>query len=264
MTAAALVAIALAAGAVEVPWGKGESLGEKKALGETTVCTDGKNHYVVVAPHERQLQQLFYGDGARFVQVRMPNAVLTGTSFFEPRYVNPQANPDFRGMDMRVHSSVEVKDDAKTCQVQCGERTTDLKAVEPDKARAMLLAARFEENPQQFIPHALLRDPTGNYFLVERGIRPGQEKSFRLWAGPKGRLALQKMVNVVADSEGQIFSTKGGELRLVVDRVRPSLWIVGKRRTTLRSVPVEENWLLIYNELGVHRGARLGTPCDDL
>jgi len=28
-------------------------------------------------------------------------------------------------------------------------------------------------------------------------------------------------------------------------------------------VPVEENLPLIYNELGVYTGARLGTPCDD-
>ena len=49
---AAMTFTALSLGAVEAPWGKGQSLGEKKVLGETTVCTDGKSHYVVVAPHE--------------------------------------------------------------------------------------------------------------------------------------------------------------------------------------------------------------------
>jgi hypothetical protein len=29
-------------------------------------------------------------------------------------------------------------------------------------------------------------------------------------------------------------------------------------------VPLQDNWALIYNELGVYRGAPLGTPCDDL
>ncbi|HEX8538017.1 MAG TPA: hypothetical protein VF664_11180, partial [Cystobacter sp.] len=64
-------------------------------------------------------------------------------------------------------------------------------------------------------------------------------------------------------SEGQIFSTKRGDLRLVVEREQPSLWIENKKRTELRAVPIEENMPLIYNELGVYTGARLGTPCDD-
>jgi len=38
----------------------------------------------------------------------------------------------------------------------------------------------------------------------------------------------------------------------------------GKARTRLLAVPIEENWALIYNELGVYLGERRGTPCDDL
>lgn len=258
------MALALTAVAVEVPWGKGETLGEKKILDETTVCTDGKNHFVVVAPHADRGYQLFYGDGKVLVQVRMPGGGVMGTDFFEPRYPLPQANPNFRGVDIRVHSAVEVSSDGKSCKVRCGERRTQLEVVEPDRAHAMLLAAKYQENPQQFEPHAFLRDDQGTYFLVEHGVRPGRENHFRVWIGPKGRPVLQKMINVVSDSEGQIFSTQKGELRLIVDRVQDSLWISGKRKTTLRLVPVKDNWTMIYNELGVYRGVRLGTPCDDL
>jgi hypothetical protein len=261
---AAWMALVLTAAAVEVPWGKGESLGEKKVLGETTVCTDGKSHFVVVAPHEERAHQLFYGDGKSFLQVRMPAGNVVGSDFFEPRYPLPTANPSFRGVDMRIHSTVEVSNDGKSCQVRCGERRMQLAALAPEEAKAMLLGARYQENPQQFAPHAFLRDDQGTYYLVERGVRPGQENRFRVWVGLKGKLVQQKMVNVVSDSEGQIFSTQRGELRLIVDRVQPSVWVSGKRKTTLRLVPVEENWTLIYNELGVYRGVRLGTPCDDL
>jgi hypothetical protein len=31
----------------------------------------------------------------------------------------------------------------------------------------------------------------------------------------------------------------------------------------LKVVPITENLPMIYNELGVYSGARLGTPCDD-
>ena len=78
------------------------------------------------------------------------------------------------------------------------------------------------------------------------------------------RCTTMPMTNVVSDSEGQIFSTQSGELRLLLDRVQTSFWIEGGKKSELRSVPLEENYSLIYNELGPYRGQRLGTPCDDL
>ena len=68
------------------PWGKAENLGERMTLEKTGVCTDGKNHYVVVAPSEKQSTQLFYGDGKTFYRVPLPPWVLSGDSFFEPRF----------------------------------------------------------------------------------------------------------------------------------------------------------------------------------
>jgi hypothetical protein len=114
------------------------------------------------------------------------------------------------------------------------------------------------------VPYALLRDTQGNYYLVEKGFQPEDEKSFRVHVGPKGSLKLQQMKDIVSDSEGQIFSTKKGELRLVVDRSQSPVWIEGpKKKVELRVVPITENLPMIYNELGVYAGARLGTPCDD-
>ena len=82
--------------------------------------------------------------------------------------------------------------------------------------------------------------------------------------GPKGALKLQEMKDIVSDSEGEIFSTKKGDLRLVVDKAVSPLWIEGtKKKVELRVVPITENLPMIYNELGVYSGARLGTPCDD-
>ena len=261
-TAWAALALSTSLSAVDVPWGKGETLGEKKALSATTVCTDGKNHFVAVAPHEHQGEQLFYGDGKTFAPVLLPPGSLPGSDFFEPRFFSPKANSDFRGMDMRVYSSVDVK--PESCDVACGEKTQSWKKLDAATAKDTLVKAKYEENPQQYRPSALLRDTKGNYYLVEQGIRSGQEKSFRLWVGPKGKLVQQKMVNVVSDSEGQIFSTQAGELRLIIDRVDASYWIKGKDKSELRTVPLQDNWPLVYNDLGVYRGARLGTPCDDI
>ena len=64
---AALLAVGLAldgaAFAAEAPpWGKAENLGERMTLEKTAVCTDGKSHYVVVAPSEKHSTQLYSGD----------------------------------------------------------------------------------------------------------------------------------------------------------------------------------------------------------
>jgi hypothetical protein len=70
-----------------------------------------------------------------------------------------------------------------------------------------------------------------------------------------------KMTNVVSDSEGDIFATRTGELRLVLDK-NESYWVKGKARTALKLLPLEDNVRLIYSELGVYAGEPLGTPCD--
>ena len=92
---------------------------------------------------------------------------------------------------------------------------------------------------------------------------PEDSKAFRLFAGPKGNLKPLKMTNVVSDSEGEIFSTRTGSLRLVLNK-DDYAWVNGKEHLKLVPVPIEDNHVLIYTDLGVYTGQRLGTPCDDL
>jgi hypothetical protein len=68
---------------------------------------------------------------------------------------------------------------------------------------------------------------------------------------------------VVSDSEGDIFATKQGTLRMVLGKSE-SLWAKGKQEQKLVQLPVADNRLLIYTDLGPYLGQRLGTPCDDL
>jgi hypothetical protein len=112
------------------------------------------------------------------------------------------------------------------------------------------------------LPYALARDPKAIYYYVDRGATPATEKNFRLYRGPKGALKLQKMTDVASDSEGEIFATKTGSLRLILDK-KQSSWIQGKTSENLTLVPVDQNYSLIYNDLGVYSGQKLGTPCDD-
>lgn len=261
------VAVVLFSGAslaVEPPWGKESNLGERMLLEATSVCTDGKGHYVVVAPKEEGGLQLYYGDGKAFVEVAPPQGPISATSFLDPRFYNKTANENFRGMDMRVYSHLSLDAKEKSCSLQCGEREIPLTVLEGEQAREMLRKASYAPNPQKYVPYALLRDSRGTYYFVDRGFHPSESKNFRVFIGPRGALKQQKMTNIVSDSEGEIFSTKSGDLRLVLDRQLNPVWIArSKKQVELRSVPVAENLPLIYNELGVYTGARLGTPCDD-
>ena len=256
------------------PWGKAQNLGERMLLEKTGVCTDGKSHYVVIAPSEKQSTQLYYGDGKTFNRVPLPPWVLSGDNFFEPRFVAKTKNSNFRGLDMRMFASIDYDAKKATCSASCGERKTDLTVLGEDAKKTLLGKAAYEAPLHKRAPHHLARDNDGRYFYVDKGNTSETEKNFRLYVGPKGAMKLQKMTNAVADTEGEIFTTKSGSLRYVTDRLNPPTWIQGGKKTTLTVVPIEgedpksdepiNNYQLIYNELGVYLGEKLGNPCDDL
>nr|WP_240672412.1 hypothetical protein [Corallococcus coralloides] len=260
-----LVLAPQAALALDPPWKKEEKLRDRMVLESAKVCADGKGHYTVLIPQTPEHDgELYYGDGKTFTQVApvgYPNATEGG--FFEPRFFNPKANDNFRGTDYRVVSYLKLSEDLKSCTLSCGEKSLPQQPVPAEEARALLRKAAYQPSPVKFQPYALLRDDKGVYYLVERGIG-ADNKSFRIFTGQRGQVKQQKMINVVTDSQGEIFSTQGGDLRLVVDREEPSFWVVKSKRQKLRAVPVGENLPFIYNELGVYTGARLGTPCDDV
>lgn len=231
-----------------------------------TVCTDGKSHYIAIAPHERLISQLFYGDGKNMTQVGVdPSGMLSGTSFLEPRFPNPTHNPDFRGLDMRVYSSVEYNAEKNSCELHCGERKQDLTVMSKADAKKLMTDATFVPNPRGYAPYALARDDRGTYYYVDKGVRADNKASFRIFVGKKGALKQQKMKDVASDSEGEVFSTPTGDLRFITSKdQRMYSWVQGKKENKLIALPPRENLTLIYTTLGVYQGERMGNPCDDL
>ncbi len=169
------------------PWGKAETLGERMILEKTGVCTDGKAHYVVVAPSDKQSTQLFYGDGKTFHRVPLPPWVLSGDSFFEPRFLAKGKNSNFRGLDMRLYASASYDPAKKTCSVSCGERNAPLTILDENAKKALLAKASYEPPRHKRAAHHLARDDGGRYFYVDKGNTPETEKSFRLFVGPRAR-----------------------------------------------------------------------------
>jgi hypothetical protein len=243
------------------PWHDGKTLDELEVLEAMKVCRDAQGH--VVASGERV--GLFTGTAAQLVltpPVWQGRWRMDGW-FFEPRM--PRAEPvsfptEFPG---RLYSSVTFDEAKHECVVACGPRTVHAPMLSTAEGQALLLASRLAPLPFARQPHALLRDSAGTYFYADVGTEPGREHDYRLFTGTKGSMKLTRLTNVVTDSAGELYSTKSGDLKLLVDLARDSLWIVKGKARPLRRVPVEENLELIFGELGVYSGARLGTPCDD-
>lgn len=247
-----------------LPWGDAHTLGQRVILAGTGVCSDKKNHYVVTSRGNASSGYLYYGDGKQFTAVDLASE-FGGVNFFEPRYFDASASSGFRGRDYRLYSSVQFDSEKQTCSVRCGTRRTELSLLPADRAIELLTSARFSPPRPQYVAHALTRDDTGIYYYVDKGSTPETAQQFRLFVGPKGGMKLQRMTNIVADSQGEIFSTKNGALRFVVGpQGKSSTWIKGTHRTELLAVPIAENWNMIWNDLGVYTGERRGTPCDDL
>lgn len=230
-----------------------------EARPQMIVLSDGKSHFLALTPPGAPAEAFFYGDGKRFHKLVSSSSSRNGEawerSFIEPRLTD--------GGHEEGMAFVNQKGGVYT--VMCGTRTTVLKPVPAAEQQAILTSASFEKSLRKYRPYALGRDERGVYYYVDRGYQPEEKNKFRLFAGPKGNLKQQKMLNVVSDSEGDIFATKTGTLRLILGK-KETLWVEGKKRSPLTMVPLDfnRNVAMVYTELGVYAGERLGTPCDDL
>jgi hypothetical protein len=216
------------------------------------ILTDGKKHYLALVPFDSD--HVYYGDGTAFHLQRVYATLAeTGKSF------------SYSFWDPRVKHGNEADVSLKDGKffVTCAERSTEMKPVSPEESAKLLGSAQFNKVLWQYKAYALARDERGVYYFVDRRREPPGSLDFRLYVGQRGQMKRLQMTNVVSDSGGDIFSTKTGELRLILDR-HESLWLKGGQRTKLTSVPVEDNAVLIYTDLGAYMGQRLGTPCDDL
>ncbi len=139
-----------------------------------------------------------------------------------------------------------------------------------DQRRLEILnSARFDEPIWQREAYALARDDRGTYYYVDKVQQKWGGKNFRVFIGPRGQAKATTLIDIVDDSNGMIFATKSGNLRLMLKskadsglRIVDAGWIVGKKRRDLVVLPLRENKLLIYKELGAYDGEDFGTLCE--
>jgi hypothetical protein len=217
---------------------------------QMVVLHSGTGHYVIAVPASGHYTTVFYGDGKVFYQQRTFGGGLdTGAKSMSASFWSP-----------RVDHVSRVEQSKGAWQVQCGKNETALEPLAAEAAKKLLDKAVFRKHPWKYQAYALARDEHGKYYYVDRLRDEFGGMGFRLWVGPKSNMKRMRMTNIVNDSEGDIFATKKGELRMILSK-QTSTWVKGQARTNLVQVPVTRNLPLIYGELGVYLG-ELYTPCD--
>ena len=238
------------------------------------LVTDGKGHYLAFDPAGSFRGPMFYsGDAKTFHLLRSSGGGASSDTFsaslWDPR------------IDWKINGTASFDWKEGKYSVNCPPKTTDLKPVAADETKKILGGATLLQPKWTRRPHKLARDDQGNYYFVDcardDNSRGGAcERDWRLYVGQRGKMKLQQMTNIVHDTEGEIFATKSGELRLVltdeasagenpVQRKDLGLkWVAGKVANPLINVPVDVNARMIYTELGIYDRERLGTPCDDM
>ena len=137
---------------------------------------------------------------------------------------------------------------------------TQLKA---DEAKAFFGKATFLPPFWERIAKFLARDDDGVYYFVDMLREEAGGNGYRVFIGQKGSMKEQAMTNVVADSGGEIYATKSGNLKIIADKkAETAFWIKGGKKTELTVLAPLENRYLIYRGLGIY--GQLGVVCDDL
>lgn len=232
-------------------------LGELKD--KLQALADGKGHYIVYNPESPyESSSLFYGDGKTFYALPAFGGGKNGDESWDISFWDPRVLRATSGVP-----SISMADSGAKYTVTCGDKSTTLKPVKADELKK-LLALPFQSRLWTRQPDRLLRDDTGNYFFVDRlrTASADDRRDFRVFMGPRSKMKLLPLKDIVDDSKGTIFATANGNLRLVSSDKKP-MWIAGKTRTELVEIPIEDNARMIYLDLGPYTGQPLGTPCDE-
>lgn len=235
-------------------------LGDKKDL--LAAVTDGKGHYLLYNGKEPLSGPTFYGDGKTFHLVRTIGGGASGTESFGLTLWDPRV---YR--ETNTYASFNMKDEGRVFEVNCADLTTKLTKVPKDELAKLVSAGDFRGSRWTRLPTNLFRDDSGTYYLVDR-LRTDDSmdrRDWRVFVGPRGKMKLAPLKDVVDDEQGQIFATKDGSLRLVTGTGEKK-WVKGKTELKLTEVGLDtyRNARMVYVELGPYMGERLGTPCDDL
>ena len=240
------------------PWVEEPATLPSEALARLALWRDAEGRLIAAVPFGGLDDPMLAGDAGALHMQRVfggrSDAVGFEMVFWEPRARVP------------AEASFDVREGKG--KLYCKDRIIAFEHVPEAEAKAVLAKARLLAFRWRRYAHALARDDDGNYFYVD-GARnafgdPAEDRAFRLYSGVRGRLEPRELIDAFKDSEGEVFVTTGGKLRLFkgADGKRAAEWQGPGARTRVTWLDTQANGALVYGGLGVYRGERLGTPCD--
>ncbi len=218
------------------------------------VLADAAGGTYVVKPGDDP--QVFYGPGktlySQVVSGGSRNGDAWDISTWSPR------SPEFKP------GSISRKDDGTFEKFCSDDVRTGLTLVTGAKAKAVLDKYQFVTTGIVHVPHLLLRDDSGVYYYVDRLNKVYGGNGYRVFVGKKGAMKQLPLSDVANDSGGEVFATKGGDLRLTVTEQgsKTAVWGKGDKKTPLIVLDTERDEAMIFRELGVY--TFIGTLCDDI
>ena len=227
---------------------------------------DVGQYYVVPTPGQwddfDQAQEfVFFGDGTSMWQQAVIGSGSTPSSGSNSAEFEWSVwSPRVRGLNT-ANMTTRVGE----LTLQCSNERNGLRKLAPlraDEARLFFAKATFFPPLWNRQSHFLARDDDGTYYFVDRLRDNFGGKDFHVYVGQKGQMKEMPMTNVVEDSGGDIFATKGGQLKIIASANNQAFWIKGGKKIELTVLEPGDNRYLIYRELGVYQ--RLGTVCDDM
>jgi hypothetical protein len=262
---AAVLGLALSRGAVAGP----ETVDVSSYRGELVVLSDDDGTVYIVRPRSDTASSgpVFVGDGKVFYEQYLRGSSRDGTQGTWGYTIWAPRVPGYD--DAGLHLDKDRK-----YWLSCGiEKTVELRPYGKKEADRVLASAELRPRLFDRTPHLLARDDDGIYYYVDRDHDPRErsktsvhekryQRGHRVFAGKKGAMKELPMTNVVADSAGEIYQTKRGDLRIVTSTDRTATWVRGKKKTALTLLEPGDNRYLVYRELGVY--GFMGTACEDL
>jgi TolB-like protein len=250
---------AAAAKPAPVPWAEEPVAVEPGPRDRRAVFTDGAGHFITVVLADDSDEPVFSGDAKKLFRAWRVGGGRDGQggwsiTFWDPRFPSGWQR-SLEGREGKV-------------DLQCGDRKVPLRRLLPPEARTQLAGVKPFQPRWRRYPHALARDDDGNYYLLEgaRGVdaRPLPRADFRLWVGPKARMAQLELVDVARDGGGLLAISPTGKFALKYDPSgKPKAeWLTASGTRSLTWLAPEDHGPLIYGELSVWAGQQLGTPCD--
>ncbi len=214
-----------------------------------TVFKGGQNYIIVDASDSDK--PLYFGDGSTFAKHRRTE---NSSNWWSHYLFNGPKDGTFA-----VNEGGEWK-------LTCGNRSADFTELPLAERKKILGGATLKEYTFDREPFALARDDRGTYYYVDQRMRELGGKAYQVHIGKAGAVTTTDLKDIVDDSQGMIFSTKTGSLRLILssDPMQAS-WVVGtKKPTYLTSLDIYGNPTLIYEKLGVYDKVDLGSICEKL